>query len=64
MVTAVAELRDNPGEWKLIKEYENLAAASKYRSIINTGANLLWAPAGTFEATTRNTKLYARYVGE
>jgi hypothetical protein len=65
------ELRRNPQKWAVVAE-----AAATGTGAVSTGIKRAtgvyaeaFAPAGTFEATTRTTKpgvvaVYARYVGE
>ena len=62
----VAEmLRKHPGRWALVTTVRSKA----YATLIRTAKFACYAPAGSFEATSRKNAdgmfdIYARYVGE
>jgi hypothetical protein len=51
-------LRANPGKWAVIE-----TASTAYCAFIRQGRTKAFQPAGSFEATLQNHKLYARYIG-
>jgi hypothetical protein len=56
-------MRERPGKWAKIGEYLNKGTASQRAKGIRQGRPGIFAPAGSFEATSRDTSVWARYVG-
>lgn len=58
-----AILRQNPDRWIRLKQgtWGKTHASTQARRI-RLGSNLVFLPAGSFEATSRNKDLYIRYV--
>jgi hypothetical protein len=59
-----SELRQNPGRWALLTTKPTPRAAWSTVWAINTGHLTAFRPAGHFEAYSRGTDVYARYLGE
>ena len=59
-----AELRSSPKRWALLAELASPARARAMAAHIRRGELRQFRPAGSFEATQRGCKVYARYVGD
>lgn len=62
-VPQAAAMRKNPGMWLMLENYQHLHTARALVPRINKGT----APAfreGRWEAVSRGTKVYARYIGD
>lgn len=63
-------LKARPGEWAAIKSYDlkQHSSARGYSARVNGGKTGAFAPAGHFEAATRQIdgeiRVYARFVGQ
>jgi len=58
-----AALRENPGKWVRLVEANGTASAGSIASSIRTGIYRAFRPTGDFEATSRGSSVYVRYVG-
>ncbi|MGW5852128.1 hypothetical protein ACWFQ8_29980 [Streptomyces sp. NPDC055254] len=61
------QLRTKPGQWAHIDSKSTRASAASTAYAVRNGHLNAYAPAGTFEATSRTVngeyRVYARYVG-
>lgn len=65
----VAErLRNRPGRWARVRQFDNRNTAYVYANTISHGRTRAFEPAGSFEAVSRKNgqgvHVYARFVGE
>jgi hypothetical protein len=58
------ELRENPGEWRMLTDRETNSRAYTMANQINRGVLFSFRPAGDFEAERRGTQVWARYLGD
>ena len=58
------EMRENPGQWRLLTDRETNSRAYTMANQINTGFLTSFRPAGDFEAERRGSQVWARYLGD
>lgn len=57
-------LRARPGEWAKIAARASQPSASGVANSVRQGRYLAFQPSGAFEAVSRGTDVWARFVGE